>query len=146
MLIVADLMGNAFIIREMALQLRLLAAKNYVHLTLIVATFHTALDGTTANCAPNAISLTAEMQNTTHLGRRSDMVRDFRHVCLNRLISLHELEYASLICSLNFLIECQVNSECDSEHENCINGYCYRKSYIEKTITYLDSSKKFIAV
>ena len=47
----------------------------------------------------------------------------------------NESEY--VITLLNFILECQVNSECDSQSENCIDGYCYRKSYINTTIAHL---------
>ena len=62
-------------VRVMATQLQLVDVRDYVTQDLIAATFHTALNGITVNCAPNVISPMEETQGTTHLGRRSDMVR-----------------------------------------------------------------------
>ena len=81
MLIAADLMEPTLTAQEMGLQLRLMVVKRNAMRILNVATFHTALNGTIAICALNAISLTAETQVTTPLGRRSEQVCSFYHVC-----------------------------------------------------------------
>ena len=62
----------------MDLLLHLKAVKKYVPQHLIASTFHTAKNGTTVSCAPNAISPPAEMQSTTLLGKRSTKVRELR--------------------------------------------------------------------
>ena len=79
--IVVDLMEPQLTKQEMGSQLRLMAVKRNATQILSVATFHTALDGTIVTCALNATSLTAETQGTTHLGRRSEKVCSFHHVC-----------------------------------------------------------------
>ena len=73
-LIVADLTVQKLIIRVMVLRLRLVVVKSYVTRLLVASTFHTALNGTTVSCAPNAISSQVEMQSTTHRGRGSRKV------------------------------------------------------------------------
>ena len=73
--IVADLMGQKFIIPVMDLLLLLMAVKSYVIQLLIASTFPTAKNGTTVNCAPNAISPPVETLSTTLLGRGSRKVR-----------------------------------------------------------------------
>ena len=88
MLIAADLMEPTLTAQEMGLQLRLMAVKRNATQILSVATFHTALDGTIVICALSAISLTAETQGTTHLGRRSEKVCGLHDVCQDRLIAL----------------------------------------------------------
>ena len=55
MLIVVDLMEPQLTKQEMGSQLRLMAVKRNVTQILSVATFHTALNGTTVSCAPNVI-------------------------------------------------------------------------------------------
>ena len=76
-LIVADLMGQnlrRILVKRAMAGLLLLAAVNiYVIGHVGVSTFPTALNGTTVYYAPNAISLPAETQNTTHLGRRLEV-------------------------------------------------------------------------
>ena len=62
------------------------------------------------------------------------MVRVHQNACSNLNKTIHELD---VIARLNFILECQVNSECDSQRESCIDGYCYRKSYINTTISHL---------
>ena len=81
MLIAADLMEPTLTAQEMGLQLRLIDVKRNAMRILNVATFHTALNGTIVICALNAISLTTETQGTTPLGRRSEQVCSFYHVC-----------------------------------------------------------------
>ena len=99
MLLVADLMGQKFIIPVMDLLLLLMAVKSYVTQLLIASTFPTAKNGTTVNCAPNAISLTEETQGTTHLGRRSEKVCSFHHVCYRiGILTIKSVE----MCRCNF--------------------------------------------
>ena len=66
--------GPTWAKQETVLPLRRTAVKRYVTQILIVTTFHTVLNGTTVNCAPSAISQPPEMQENTHLGRRSTKV------------------------------------------------------------------------
>ena len=75
-LIVADLTVQKLMVRVMVLQPHLVAVKSYVNRLLIASTFHTALNGTTVCCVPNATSPQVETQSTTHLGRGSRKVRD----------------------------------------------------------------------
>ena len=83
-LIVADIMAKEFTIRVIATQLHLVDVRDYVTQDLIAATFHTALNGKTVNCARHANSLTVEMESTTHLGKRSQ-VRRFSNVVSRRV-------------------------------------------------------------
>ena len=100
MLIVVDLMEPQLTKQEMGSQLRLMAVKRNVTQILSVATFHTALDGTIVICALSAISLTAETQGTTHLGRRSEKVCSFHHVCYRiGILTIKSVE----MCRCNFV-------------------------------------------
>ena len=87
-LIVADIMAKEFTIRVIATQLHLVDVRDYVTQDLIAATFHTALNGKTVNCARHANSLTVEMESTTHLGKRSQ-VRCFSNVVSRRVTILY---------------------------------------------------------
>ena len=78
-------MGQELILRVMVLLLLLMAVKSYVTQLLIASTFPTAKNGTTVNCAPNAISPPVETQSTTLLGK-SSQVRCFLNM-LSRLVN-----------------------------------------------------------
>ena len=72
-------MGKKWDLRAINLLLLLMAVKSYVTQLLIVSTFPTAKNGTTVNCAPNAISPPAETQGNTLLG-----VRESKRVSENK--------------------------------------------------------------
>ena len=97
MLLVADLMGQKLVVRVMDFLPLLMAVKNYVTQLLIASTFPTAKNGTTVNCAPNAISLTEETQGTTHLGRRSEKVCGLHDVCQDRVKKCVDLTMLTIL-------------------------------------------------
>ena len=74
-------MGQKFMVRVMDLLPLLMAVKSYVIQILIASTFPTAKNGTTVNCAPNAISPPKETQKNTLLG-----VRESKRVSENEIL------------------------------------------------------------